>query len=169
MIIEDNYIVLDSVIHMANVVTRDGRHVIIVRLKDNPEPIWIANPNRISVSDLIQENLNASNSNKNNASKPTYKPTPREDRFNRDDESESGGKPASKPASKPKRGRSSKRSSKKPDKDIAAAAAAADAKYAAARAAYALLTADNATESSTDAEEQADCSSDVVADGGNPF
>ena len=161
MLIENNYIDLNSVIHMANVVTRTGKHVIIVRLKDTPEPVWIDNPNRISVSDLIQENLNASNSNKNNASKPAYKPSPREDRCNRDDESE----PASKPASKPKRGRSSKRSSKKSNKDIAAA----DAKYAAARASYALLTADNATESSTDADSQANCSSASTSDGGNPF
>ena len=96
MLIEDNYIDLNSVIHMANVVTKTGKHVIIVRLKDNPKPIWIDNPNRISVSDLIQENLNASNFNKI-----------------REDESE----PASKPASKPKRGGSSKRSSKKSDAD----------------------------------------------------
>ena len=146
---------------MANVVTRTGKHVIIVRLKDNPEPLWIANPNRISVADLIQENLNASNSNKNNADKPTYKPSPREDRFNRDDESE----PASKPASKPKQGRSSKRSSKKSDKDIATA----DANYAAARAAYAALTNDGSTGSATDADSQANCSSASTSDGGNPF
>lgn len=144
MLIEDNYIDLNSVIHMANVVTKTGKHVIIVRLKDNPKPIWIDNPNRISVSDLIQENLNASNFNKNNADKA---------------------EPASKPASKPKRGRASKRSSKKSDKDIATA----DAIYAAARAAYALLTADNATESSTDADSQANCSSASTSDGGNPF
>ena len=152
MLIEDNYIDLNSVIHMANVVTKTGKHVIIVRLKDNPKPIWIDNPNRISVSDLIQENLNASNFNKI-----------------REDESE----PASKPASKPKRGGSSKRSSKKSDKDLAAAAAAAkyaaDAKYAAARSAYPLLPADNATESSTDADSQAYCSSASTSDGGNPF
>ena len=151
MLIEDTYIDLNSVIHMANVVTKTGKHVIIVRLKDNPKPIWIDNPNRISVSDLIQENLNASNFNKNNAYKA---------------------EPASKPASKPKRGGSSKRSSKKSDKDLAAAAAAkyaADAKYAAARSAYPLLPADNATESSTDADSQANCSSASTSDGGNPF
>ena len=145
MLIEDNYIDLNSVIHMANVVTKTGKHVIIVRLKDNPKPIWIDNPNRISVSDLIQENLNASNFNKNNADKA---------------------EPASKPASKPKRGGSSKRSSKKSDKDLAAAA---DAKYAATRSAYPLLPADNATESSTDADSQAYCSSASTSDGGNPF
>ena len=110
MLIENNYIDLNSVSHMANVVTRTGKHVIVVRLKDTTEPVWIENPNRISVSDLIQENLNASNSNKNNASKP---------------------------ASKPKRGGSSKRSSKKSDKAIAAADAkyaAARAAYAALEA-----------------------------------
>ena len=162
MLIEDTYLDLNSVIHMANVVTKTGKHVIIVRLKDTPEPIWIDNPNRISVSDLIQENLNASNFNKNNADKPTYKPSTREDRFNNADKAE----PASKPASKPKRGGSSKRSSKKSDKDLAAAAAAA--KYAAARSAYPLLPADNATESSTDADSQSYCSSASTSDGGNP-
>lgn len=152
MLIEDNYIDLNCVSHMANVVTRTGKHVIIVRLKDTQEPVWIDNPNRISVSDLIRENLNASNSNKNNADKPTYKPSPREDRFNRD----IAAAPASEPASKPKRGRSSKRSSKKSDKDIAAA----DAKYAAA---------DIATDSATVADSQANCASTSASDGGNPF
>ena len=70
MLIEDTYIDLNSVIYMSNVVTKTGKHVIIVRIHDSPEPIWIENPNRISVSDLIQENLNASNFNKNNAIKP---------------------------------------------------------------------------------------------------
>ena len=74
MLIGNNYIDLNSVSHMANVVTKNGNHVIIVRLKDNKEPIWIENPNRLEVSDLIKENLNASNSNEKPANgKPANK------------------------------------------------------------------------------------------------
>lgn len=32
---------LIGAIHMDNVVTKTGKNIIIVRLKDTPEPIWI--------------------------------------------------------------------------------------------------------------------------------
>ena len=42
MLIENNSINLNSAIHMDNVVTKTGKNIIIiVRLKDTPEPIWI--------------------------------------------------------------------------------------------------------------------------------